>query len=148
MRLEIALLESLAFKEMDEREHVIANETFYWIWDHIGFRYWKENNSSVFWVTGKPGSGKSTLLKYVFKEHKNATPAVFAAFFFNDRGGGLIKSFKGFLQAILHQILPQLQIPNIYRDLITLHKKELAKSKEEFDVLAYTNSPQIPSWYI
>jgi ankyrin repeat protein len=133
--LQIALLRSLAFKGMNNRIHVIAEnhkETLNWIWSEDGFLRWKEKNSGVFWVTGKPGSGKSTLLKHVFNEQKKDSSAVFAGFFFNDRGGGgLVNSFKGFLQAILHQILSQMPVPSIYRCLIPLYKKQLEEEKSQ-----------------
>ncbi|KAI5844018.1 ankyrin repeat-containing domain protein [Morchella snyderi] len=135
-----ALLKSLTFRGMDDRTHLITTnhaKTLLWIWTYPEFCSWNQNISGVFWVVGKPGSGKSTLSKYVLNklkkdsQSKDPPSALFTGFFFDDRGGKLSKSFKGFLQTILYQLLSQ--IPYIYCDLITAHKEQLAKSKEGFD---------------
>ncbi|CAO2649639.1 Nn.00g070240.m01.CDS01 [Neocucurbitaria sp. VM-36] len=75
------ILARLYFPRMPDRFETIPNaysNTFRWIFDDQeesaneptpwdSFTNWlQQDDSSIYWITGKPGSGKSTLMKYIY----------------------------------------------------------------------------------
>jgi len=119
-----AILESLFFKTMNERESAVSEasqSTFKWIFhreaENGGFPEWLETEKdTIFWVTGKPGSGKSTLMKYILtsdhdlrkslgKWSGSLTPT-WAGYYFWDAGSSsLQRSREGMMRTLLHQCL-------------------------------------------
>ncbi|KAJ5142357.1 hypothetical protein N7526_003352 [Penicillium atrosanguineum] len=132
-------LQSLYFPEWNaRRDQVIDAETKTnnWIWSNKGYQRWKESESGVLWVEGKPGSGKSVLAKTLQRrlsptslernstglitstdgiKRETASPMVrsnssghmVADWFFNSRGGEIGIAHAAFLQSILYQLLYQ-----------------------------------------
>lgn len=74
-----------------------------------GLSEWFINDTSLFWINGKPGSGKSTLMKRICDDRSRYIPEhhINAVFFFNHRGTTIQKSYDGLLHCILHQIWSQ-----------------------------------------
>ncbi|KAI0813307.1 prion-inhibition and propagation-domain-containing protein [Xylaria sp. FL0064] len=81
-------------------------------WDSL--TSWLESDNQVYWISGKAGSGKSTLMKYLSHHHRTAkllskwagtSPLCIGSFFFWNFGTPDQKSLRGFLRAILHQVL-------------------------------------------
>ncbi|KAB8338882.1 hypothetical protein FH972_021826 [Carpinus fangiana] len=79
---------------------------------------WLSSGSGIFWIKGKPGCGKSTLMKAVLQKRRLKTALMkmlqtwsqgstilMAKFFFFRPGSDFQKSFLGFLQSLIHQIL-------------------------------------------
>ncbi|KAF2730953.1 hypothetical protein EJ04DRAFT_579444 [Polyplosphaeria fusca] len=122
------VLARLYFRHMPDRVESIAeahSETFEWIfrsqrsplespsWD--SFTGWlQRDDSSIYWITGKPGSGKSTLMKFLYghdrlprllgawaKQH----PLTKAGFYFWNSGAALQMSSLGLFQTLLHTCL-------------------------------------------
>ena len=118
---------SLAFAYMHARRTQISkakSDTYDWILGGGnqnsaalgGFLEWLDDPhpaNNMFWISGKPGSGKSTLLRYLdmnvdaFKCRRwlSQKDLYICRFFVWNPGEALQKSFKGLLQAVLHQIL-------------------------------------------
>ncbi|KAL9630203.1 MAG: hypothetical protein Q9204_004840, partial [Flavoplaca sp. TL-2023a] len=122
------LLDSLFFPEIYSREDRIQNAydgTCHWILDSntevrrkpwSNFRKWLENESGVYWISGKPGAGKSTLMKYIVNEDltsqllanwERGTDLLVVTFFFWHTGSPLQKSVEGLLRSLLYQIADQ-----------------------------------------
>lgn len=91
--------------------------SFSWLFENegLGFSRWLEDDTSLYWIKGKPASGKSTLMKMAYSHPR--TQAILknsdcrragAAFFFHDRGSLYQKSFVGLLCSILYQVLSAL----------------------------------------
>ena len=64
-----------------KRQDTIAKvhrETYEWIFrDHhegqqVTFTQWLEQESGVYWITGKPGCGKSTLIKFICNDERTS----------------------------------------------------------------------------
>ena len=118
---------SLAFADMDSRRSQIykaKGETYDWILGGDrqnsvalgGLLEWLDDPcpaTRMFWISGKPGSGKSTLLRYLdmnvdaFKccRWLSQKTLFICGFFVWSPGEALQKSFRGLLQAVLHQLL-------------------------------------------
>ncbi len=122
------LLDSLFFPEIDSREDQIQDAfdgTCRWILDSTtdnsrkpwsNFRKWLENESGVYWISGKPGAGKSTLMKYIVREDltsqllanwERGTDLLVVTFFFWHTGSTLQKSLEGLLRSLLYQVADQ-----------------------------------------
>ncbi|KAH8592623.1 hypothetical protein B0O99DRAFT_629379 [Bisporella sp. PMI_857] len=78
------------------------------------FVRWLHDDSTLYWVTGKPGSGKSTLMKYLHTdcrtlEHlrrwSGELPLVTGGFFFWNSGTTMQMSKLGLLQTLLHDAI-------------------------------------------
>ncbi|KAK5098806.1 hypothetical protein LTS08_006184 [Lithohypha guttulata] len=91
--------------------------SFSWLFENegLGFSKWLKDDTSLYWIRGKPASGKSTLMKMAYSHPR--TQAILknsdcrragAAFFFHDRGSLYQKSFVGLLCSILYQVLSAL----------------------------------------
>lgn len=122
------LLKSLKFQEMGDRELRITNaskNTFKWIYEaqtanlqpRASFpAFLEQDDSGIYWITGKPGSGKSTLMKYLIKNHRTfdflrrwAPGGVIAsAFYFWNSGMNMQMSIEGLLRTLLANCLEQL----------------------------------------
>lgn len=116
---QLAVLESLVFEEMRQREITIRDafaKTYAWIFDSVSspFARWLEGGTGTFWISGKPGSGKSTLMKFMTQH--NQTEAMLGKWaagrnliqskhFFWGTGTALQKSYRGLLQGLLFRIL-------------------------------------------
>ena len=112
-------LASLAFPEMDARQHNIEqpNETTCtWIFSDPSYKTWLGDEAQavkgdLLWIKGKPGSGKSTLVKSMVSAHaspsKLAKHVMCLAFFFNARGAAMEKSPLGLYRSLLYQLLDQ-----------------------------------------
>lgn len=132
---EYRILLSLRFEVMYDRYSAIPQahqKTFDWIFtpdrlppsdprSRIAFRDWLQNDTGVFWITGKPASGKSTLMRYLCDSQKSrdyllswagSARLATAGFFFWIAGSHLQRSQQGLLRQLLFEILRQ------YRDLI------------------------------
>jgi hypothetical protein len=124
---QLAILDLLAFREMDERYEDIAEahtQTFRWIYEDpkLKFTEWLNSGKGIYWISGKAGCGKSTLMKFLYRNRKirgnlpsEIENVCIAGFFFHDRGHHpLLKSQEGLFRAILHRILSE------YRQLISV----------------------------
>ena len=131
-RVQIHLLESLWFMEMNHRYETIAPahyQTFRWIfkdpqclgkpWDN--FSDWLSTSAGVYWIQGKAGSGKSTLLRFVWDSQETweclktwaaSRQLVAGAFYFWNSGVEVQRSRTGFLRTLLYELL------NKQKDLI------------------------------
>ncbi|PMD22533.1 hypothetical protein NA56DRAFT_570112, partial [Hyaloscypha hepaticicola] len=78
-------------------------------WDN--FVKWLQEDSALYWITGKPGSGKSTLMKYLHNDPRipallqhwsGELPLTIAGFFFWNSGTEMQMSKLGLLQTLLH----------------------------------------------
>jgi hypothetical protein len=76
----------------------------------------QKDDSSIYWVTGKPGAGKSTLMKYLYKHPRlpvllqkwsRDRTLIMASFYFWNSGSDLQMSCLGLLQALLHACFSQ-----------------------------------------
>ncbi|KAH7357440.1 hypothetical protein BKA66DRAFT_612717 [Pyrenochaeta sp. MPI-SDFR-AT-0127] len=130
------ILARLYFPVMSDRGESISSaysETFEWLFNNekdqgeaSGFgdsfsKWLQEEDSSVYWITGKPGSGKSTLMKFIYS-HDGLSPLlkkwasrkdlVKAGFYFWNSGTVMQMSRLGYFQSILHGCLQQ------HRDLV------------------------------
>ncbi|KAI0843496.1 hypothetical protein F5Y06DRAFT_291412 [Hypoxylon sp. FL0890] len=88
-----------------------------------GFITWLEQDTGIFYISGKPGSGKSTLMKYLTRHPKtreyltvwaDGKKLVLGSFFSWKPGSALQKSIKGLVRGMLYCILEE------YPDLIPL----------------------------
>ncbi|KAK8193866.1 uncharacterized protein BKA78DRAFT_313113 [Phyllosticta capitalensis] len=113
------MLKRLRYVDYSKRYHDITEahqRTFQWIFDipEHQFTHWLEQQSSIYWITGKPGSGKSTLVKFI-EEHDLtreklltwASPQdlIVAQHYFWISGSQMQRSLEGFLRSIVFQIL-------------------------------------------
>lgn len=123
-----SVIARLYFHQMPDRYENILDahkDTFEWLFKErpsnngtssSDFRDWVEKeNSSVYWVAGKPGSGKSTLMKYLcthpqlhdslakWKEDHELTKAEF--YLWNSSGSYIQMSCIGLLQVLVYQCL-------------------------------------------
>jgi hypothetical protein len=124
--LQQSLLVTLDYDMRKSRAQAIRKahaNTFHWIFENqlangepITFMNWLENDSGVFWITGKPGSGKTTLMKYLWNQ--KATHSALqkwcrgerlatASFYFWNSGTVMQRSLDGLLRTILIQVLDQ-----------------------------------------
>ncbi|KAI9862819.1 MAG: hypothetical protein M1824_000949 [Vezdaea acicularis] len=124
-----ACLESLAFKQIDDRLMNIRrahHATCTWLFEQPEYRNWLDidkihDHHGFLWIKGKPGAGKSTIMKHVFlqcKENPGSTQII--SYFFNARGGIMEKSTLGMYRSLVCQLLmaiPQLQVDLIPRFL-------------------------------
>jgi len=128
------ILDALAFKSMTERQEEVAEahkKTFGWIFKNNvsredgprhSFLDWlrggNNEQSSIYWISGKAGSGKSTLLRFIY-DHEMTTnelghwagskPFTKAGFFFWTSGSLEQRSQAGLLRSLLYQLLDQHQ---------------------------------------
>ncbi|KAF2106820.1 hypothetical protein BDV96DRAFT_590510 [Lophiotrema nucula] len=124
-----AVLESLTFESMKEREETIKTahaNTLDWLFKDPDtlFVDWLENHNGIYWVKGKAGSGKSTLMKYVSAHDSTMASLqiwarnqrlVTGAHFFWNAGMRQQKSRTGLLQSLLYQVL--VASPNLILEL-------------------------------
>lgn len=124
-KMRAAFMRSLAFPEMQDRYHTIAEahqQTFKWIFEESekyalpwsNFVDWLQHGTGVYWVNGKAASGKSTLMRYVV-EHKltlehlriwsESEEMVIGTFFFWSSGSEEQRSYTGLLRSLLYAIL-------------------------------------------
>ncbi|CZR66947.1 uncharacterized protein PAC_16847 [Phialocephala subalpina] len=129
VRVELALLKSLRFPEMNHRYERVAEaheQTFLWAfrdprpyekpWDN--FVEWLSERNGIYWIQGKAASGKSTLMRFIW--HNDLTQCnlklwsrdsqlVEAAFFFWNSGVPEERLQLGLLRSLLFNSLAQLQ---------------------------------------
>ncbi|KAK8251181.1 hypothetical protein HDK77DRAFT_440374 [Phyllosticta capitalensis] len=113
------MLKRLRYVDYSNRYHDITEahqRTFQWIFDNPEhqFTHWLEQQSGIYWITGKPGSGKSTLIKFI-EEHDetreklrtwaNQQDLIVAQHYFWISGSKMQRSLEGFLRSIVFQIL-------------------------------------------
>ncbi|ROW04506.1 hypothetical protein VMCG_05045 [Cytospora schulzeri] len=119
------ILRTLHYDQLWDREYSITDahtKTFQWIFGaHSAFKFreWLQEESGIYWITGKPGSGKSTLMKFVTEQYVtkqlllewsgsgNSHDLVIAKHFFWSPGTSIQKSQEGLFRALLFQILSQ-----------------------------------------
>ncbi|KAJ6783074.1 hypothetical protein PWT90_06074 [Aphanocladium album] len=115
-----ALLESLAFEQIDSRHNTIEKaygKTCAWLLTAPEYLDWLEPSKShehhgFLWIKGNPGAGKSTLMKFALQNSQKTLRSNYISFFFNARGDELEKSTIGMYRSLLLQLLdkvPQLQ---------------------------------------
>ncbi|OAL26100.1 hypothetical protein AYO20_10234 [Fonsecaea nubica] len=139
-----ALMEALDFTDRCIREQQLSDldtpeKTFTWIWD-TPFKTWLENDSSIFWIYGKPASGKSTLLNYIRKagntrkilNNSHEKPWKIIHFFFDFRAGSAIgNNMEGFLRSLLRQLCEDL--PNVSRAVPDLARIVTSNAQQQID---------------
>jgi hypothetical protein len=115
----------LYFRHMPDRVdsiHLAHQKTFEWLFKEdvrvtderswSNFTTWLQTeDSSIYWITGKPGSGKSTLMKFLYHHTrlhgllstwaKNEELSI-AGFYFWNSGNSMQISFDGLLRTLLH----------------------------------------------
>ncbi|KAG4432955.1 hypothetical protein IFR05_011550 [Cadophora sp. M221] len=86
-----------------------------------GFSTWLQNESGLYWISGKPGSGKSTLMKHILDDERtkeylemwaqqdadSSGPLIIASFFFWNSGTLEQRSQMGMLRSLLFQVFEQ-----------------------------------------
>lgn len=133
-----AIIRSLTFEGMNDRGDLVTvayEKTFNWIFhrgdaltdgaavpdnNRTGFVDWLEaEDTSIYWITGKPGSGKSTLVKYILAHpelpnllktwagRRNVEPLVGGYYFWDAGSNPLQKSREGMMRTLLYQCLSQ-----------------------------------------
>ena len=130
--IQMLMLHSLYFPQMEERYERVAvahSQTFNWIFESHNdpsvpwakFVPWLENRddqTSLYWVTGNAGSGKSTLMKYIRDDPRSRAhlqywshpfEPTFASCFFWNPGTQIQKSLVGLLQSLIYGIFEQHQ---------------------------------------
>lgn len=136
VRVELALLESLKFPEMNYRHERIANthgKTFLWAfrdpnpfekpWDN--FTEWLSSKSGIYWIQGKAASGKSTLMRFIWRNQltlynlqrwSRGSQLAVAAFFFWNSGVPEQCSQLGLLRSLLFEMLntQRALIPHVF----------------------------------
>ena len=112
---------SLYFPEMRLRSKMIATayeETFTWaLAEESSFMNWLLSDDPIFWVSGKAGSGKSTFMKFIHSSqrvqeqlsHTRPVEIFSPYFFFWNSGSAREKSLRGFLGALLYQMVKENQ---------------------------------------
>ena len=103
-------LQSLHFKEMTSRKHLITEKcdgTCEWLLQHAKYRTWMDKARGILWMTGMPGSGKSTLLKYAQETEKSSLDCTMASFFFSRSGTQMQRNALGLFRSLLHQLFTQ-----------------------------------------
>ncbi|KAF2009483.1 hypothetical protein BU24DRAFT_379902, partial [Aaosphaeria arxii CBS 175.79] len=121
------LINRLRFPGMFERHARISQahrRTFDWIYlppdaekaSWSNFVTFLEEDSDLYWITGKPGSGKSTLMKYLSdnrhtmkhsRQWSGNTELLRAGFFFWNSGSDMQMSELGLIQTLLYECLKQ-----------------------------------------
>ncbi|KAF5008039.1 hypothetical protein FDECE_5660 [Fusarium decemcellulare] len=139
-----SILDALYFKAFKEREERVAEahkRTFEWILTDDIFGAFLDNDSDVYWITGKPGSGKSTLVKLIHQQPSvrarllrwagNHT-LIFSSFYFWHAGTSLQRSLPGLFRTMLLSILRRHQhlIPTAFPELCRLYN-DLGKAEPE-----------------
>lgn len=122
------ILARLYYPQMPDRSQNIPTahrDTFEWLFDKhhkptmssssSNFSEWiREEDSSLYWITGKPGAGKSTLMKFIFQDSRlhdglaewaSEKPLTAAAFYLWNSGSLVQMSYLGLLQSLLYQSL-------------------------------------------
>jgi len=114
------VINSLWFDTIESREKAISKayeSTYDWIFDPNGstcFTAWmEENQSQLYWITGKAGSGKSTLMKYLAHHHlttqhlekwADGLPLLFCHFYFWEATADELQhSREGLIRSLLWQ---------------------------------------------
>jgi hypothetical protein len=126
-RIGRSVLKTMYFPEIKRRYEKITaayQATFNWVFNHpsgtaewVDFPKWaRDNESPLYWVTGKAGAGKSTLMRHVY-DHADTQAAlkswagdrslITAFFFFWNSGSSMQMSHEGLIRALLYQILNQ-----------------------------------------
>ena len=122
--IEDAVLAALYFRKMNIREVQVQEaykNTFSWIFkdpkEHQkrwNFKWWLQNDSGCYWITGKAGCGKSTLMKFLgsdirtkaaLQQWADSDELITATYFFWMGGAALQKNQEGLLRSLLHTIL-------------------------------------------
>ncbi|KAF4965598.1 hypothetical protein FSARC_6620 [Fusarium sarcochroum] len=143
-RLQPQILQRLWFHHHDERRVNVRDahyKTLRWAldppddymkWDDLNA--WLQNDSSIYWISGKAGSGKSTLMKYLLghsrtlellNEQTCELNIISANFFFYALGRPEQKSQSGLLRSLLHQLLShdpdsiETVLPNMWQEACT-----------------------------
>ncbi|GJC94879.1 small S protein [Colletotrichum higginsianum] len=123
------LLDYLYFHQEIDRFHDIKpahKGTFEWIYSEprlgasgatwTNFHDWLQNDSGIYWISGKAGSGKSTLMKLVSTDERTRQPLLdwgvgsrllILSFYFWNAGTTLQKSLEGLLRSIVSQALKE-----------------------------------------
>ncbi|KAK4160718.1 hypothetical protein QBC43DRAFT_292731 [Cladorrhinum sp. PSN259] len=132
----VSIIDSLLFEGFNHRETSIPQSyrrTFEWIFHPPAhgakwsdFDEWlREQESEVYWITGKAGAGKSTLMKHLIphpttkkrlEAWSNPLPLVTGSFYFWNAGSVMQKSPEGFLPILLYQFL--CQVPRLTPKLL------------------------------
>jgi NACHT domain len=133
------LLDRLHFFEIDlrfDRIVVAYNETFQWIFhtqpensQWSDFTTWLQDDSNLYWVTGKPAAGKSTLMKFIYSDPRTVKylkkwaagrELIVSGFCFWNSGSELQMSQEGFVRTLLHKTLCQVPVlvPGVFPDRI------------------------------
>lgn len=105
----IECLQSLFFKEMNEREYDVINaskNTCTWLAENPVYIQWFEQQHGLLWIKGYPGVGKSTIMKYILKSTSTIEDKdkIIMSFFFHDRGTLCQKSLLGLYRSLLHRL--------------------------------------------
>ncbi|KAI8630606.1 hypothetical protein F5Y19DRAFT_51824 [Xylariaceae sp. FL1651] len=127
-----SLLERLFFPEIDRRQSEIrdpAPRTLNWLFESdsgkesrgcniihpkwSNFGRWLREDTSTYWISGKPGSGKSTLMAHIVHDIRTRKELetwsqghhlVVLSFFFRRAGSELQQSVVGLLRSLLYQL--------------------------------------------
>ncbi|KAH7087599.1 hypothetical protein FB567DRAFT_525324 [Paraphoma chrysanthemicola] len=123
-----SILARLYYRQLRDRAEAIPpafKETFEWVFGGDpssdaqtgpqSFANWlQRDDSSIYWITGKPGSGKSTLMKYISGDGRlpsllakwaNGQTLTHASFYFWNSGSLMQMSRFGLFQALVYTCL-------------------------------------------
>ncbi|PMD20004.1 hypothetical protein NA56DRAFT_705245 [Hyaloscypha hepaticicola] len=118
-RVVMALLESLRFPSMGDREGTVAKayqKTFEWNFKDPSSKFseWLKAGTDTFWIQGKAGSGKSTLIRFITTHSKigeyldswspNGSTDTATSFFWKS-GVAEQRSLVGLLRSLLWEML-------------------------------------------
>ncbi|KAI1060753.1 hypothetical protein LB506_007085 [Fusarium annulatum] len=104
---------ALAFQWVGDGREIIADAvkgTCTWLPDDDEYKEWKQQETGLLWLTGKPGSGKSTLLKYASmvdceRSRNDLGNTIILTFFFHGGESGPQQAPMDFYRALLYQLI-------------------------------------------
>lgn len=121
IRREQEVIKSLNYRPRKFRYdniHDAHRRTFEWVYSppHDQLRQWLEEDSGIFWLSGKPGSGKSTLMKFIVDDSRTKKALaiwargrkyITAWHFFWINGHAIQMSQEGLFRSLLYEILKE-----------------------------------------
>lgn len=95
------------YKDHKDRNPDRVPGTCEWFTSHDRFKRWREQNTSLLWVSADPGCGKSVLVKYLVDEVLPSTRRSTTCYFFFKDGIEKQSTVENALRCILRQLFDQ-----------------------------------------
>ncbi|KAH6476019.1 hypothetical protein HBI59_006010 [Parastagonospora nodorum] len=116
-------MSTMDFDRRLERQKEIVHATkgtTDWFWNHPTYTSWRDKQSGILWIQGKPGSGKSVLAKNILhpapsfpgladsRDQKSLSHEIVAhtcEWYYSTRGGDEMMAHTSLLRSLLYQLL-------------------------------------------